>query len=724
MVCSTAIRSVLLLGIGLGTPVESSSPPAIEDAYQAASRAAGRDPDAQVRLALWCEANGRRADAMRHLALAVLVAPDHFAARGLMGQVRRGASWRRPAEVASEPDDAAHAALREEYEGRRSRMEETADAHWKLALWCERSGLTDEATAHFAAVTRLDPKREAAWKRLGYKKHHGRWLTDAQIAAAKAEAEAREALEKTWRPRLEAWAAQLADPGTRGEALAGLAAVEHPLLVPAIWSVLVAGRHADGPVAVQVLGQIDARDASRALATLAAFSNDAEVRRLATETLKRRDPREWADLLIGMIRKPIQYSVQPVNGPGSAGELFVEGKQYNYRRVYAAPPPPSVPLLPGDQLRIGPDGLPLLARSEVLVSPAYSDPDLSRALAGASPERQREFTARLRQEGIDGQAAETLVSAFSTNRQLPSLAFPSAPHSRFGAIPLNSGTTFSLAYSREYQIPIGQMFLEAERATAQVQEHLRRDVLAIELTNAPIRELNGRVVPVLEEATGTRNGDDPDAWRAWWIDQIGMRQVLPRPANGTSTVTDVVSVQPRPVPIGVFELPLVAIRMASCFGAGTPVHTVDGPRPIEEIQVGDLVLSQDEATGSLAYKPVIGLHHNPPSTTFEVRIGGETIVSSDFHRFWVAGRGWVMARELRVGDTIRAVGRTATVEAIEEGQVQLVYNLDVAETRSFFVGELGVLVHDNSLPSTTIEPFDAVPDLAAIAEPEAGEPGE
>ena len=99
--------------------------------------------------------------------------------------------------------------------------------------------------------------------------------------------------------------------------------------------------------------------------------------------------------------------------------------------------------------------------------------------------------------------------------------------------------------------------------------------------------------------------------------------------------------------------------------------------------------------------------------------GGETVVSSEFHRFWVAGRGWVMARDLEVGDAIRALGRTAAVEAIEGGAVQPVYNLGVADTRSFFVGELGALVHDNSLPSPTLEPFDALPDLAAMAEASA-----
>ena len=35
--------------------------------------------------------------------------------------------------------------------------------------------------AHLTAVIRLDPGREAAWKRLGCKKVGGRWVTEAQL---------------------------------------------------------------------------------------------------------------------------------------------------------------------------------------------------------------------------------------------------------------------------------------------------------------------------------------------------------------------------------------------------------------------------------------------------------------------------------------------------------------------------------------------------------------
>jgi Pretoxin HINT domain len=150
----------------------------------------------------------------------------------------------------------------------------------------------------------------------------------------------------------------------------------------------------------------------------------------------------------------------------------------------------------------------------------------------------------------------------------------------------------------------------------------------------------------------------------------------------------------------------------SCFAAGTPVQTVDGPRPIETLRVGDRILTQDTATGVMSYQPALAVFHNPPAETLRVRIGGETIVATGIHRFWKAGQGWVMARELRPGDALRMLGGTARVESVEPDKNQPVFNLEVAKGADFFVGEAGALVHDNSLVNAVARPFDAAPDLA------------
>jgi hypothetical protein len=127
---------------------------------------------------------------------------------------------------------------------------------------------------------------------------------------------------------------------------------------------------------------------------------------------------------------------------------------------------------------------------------------------------------------------------------------------------------------------------------------------------------------------------------------------------------------------------------------------------IESLQVGDRVLTQDTTNGTLGYKPVLVVHRNPPSATFRVKLQGQAIVASHFHRFWVAGQGWVLARDLKAGDPIRTLGGVAPVESIEADAVQPVFNLDVADSGDYFAGLAVALVHDNTLPDPRLAPFD------------------
>ena len=153
----------------------------------------------------------------------------------------------------------------------------------------------------------------------------------------------------------------------------------------------------------------------------------------------------------------------------------------------------------------------------------------------------------------------------------------------------------------------------------------------------------------------------------------------------------------------------------SCFGAGTLVRTLDGSTEIEKLRAGDLVLTQGPKTGELKYQPMLTAYHNPPNATLRIDLGNETIVATGIHRFWKAGRGWVMARELKPGDALRTLAGLAVVKSVENERVQPVFNLQVADGESFFVGKAGVLAHDNSLVNPTPSPFDAVPELEKSA---------
>ncbi|HEV3164969.1 MAG TPA: RNA polymerase sigma factor, partial [Isosphaeraceae bacterium] len=156
--------------------------PAALAAYNEARVRVGRDPEAHVRLALWCEAHGLQAERLKHLAIALLNDPTCASARGLMGLVAYQGRWQRPETITEGiRADAEHSAVLAEYNARRARTPNTSSGQWRLALWCEQQGLNAEAQAHCSAVTRLDPTHEAAWKRLDCRRWNGRWMTETQI---------------------------------------------------------------------------------------------------------------------------------------------------------------------------------------------------------------------------------------------------------------------------------------------------------------------------------------------------------------------------------------------------------------------------------------------------------------------------------------------------------------------------------------------------------------
>jgi hypothetical protein len=265
-------------------------------------------------------------------------------------------------------------------------------------------------------------------------------------------------------------------------------------------------------------------------------------------------------------------------------------------------------------------------------------------------------------------------------------------------------------------VPIGQMMLEVQRTAAASQKQLDDDVATIEQWNEQIGLRNDRLVQVLADATGQRLPAAPKPWRDWFVDQLGYRTDLMTDDSKPTVIEEVpLAYTPQAAPIqqSVAISASLYFRRLSCFGAGTLVRTITGARPIEGLNVGDLVLSQDIKTGKLGYRPITVVHHNPPSPTYVITAGDDPIVSSHFHRFWVAGRGWVMARDLKVGDPIRTLGGVEKVEKIETGEVQPVFNLDVADDADFFVGDAAALVHDNTLPDLKQVPFDAPAAIAA-----------
>ena len=68
---------------------------------------------------------------------------------------------------------------------------------------------------------------------------------------------------------------------------------------------------------------------------------------------------------------------------------------------------------------------------------------------------------------------------------------------------------------------------------------------------------------------------------------------------------------------------------------GTLVTTEDGQEPIEEIEVGDRVLSENELTGEVAVKTVTETYINETDELVHICVNGETISATPTHPFYV-----------------------------------------------------------------------------------------
>ena len=135
-----------------------------------------------------------------------------------------------------------------------------------------------------------------------------------------------------------------------------------------------------------------------------------------------------------------------------------------------------------------------------------------------------------------------------------------------------------------------------------------------------------------------------------------------------------------------------------CFVAGTLVTTEDGQKPIEEIEVGDKVLSEDETTGEVAVKTVTETYINETDELIHIGVNGETISATPTYPFYVDKLGWTLARSLRAGDVlVLSNGELVTVEWVQHEILESpikVYNFEVQDFHTYFVGECGVLVHN------------------------------
>ena len=242
---------------------------------------------------------------------------------------------------------------------------------------------------------------------------------------------------------------------------------------------------------------------------------------------------------------------------------------------------------------------------------------------------------------------------------------------------------------------------------------------AVARQNTMIQRLNERICRVLSKATG-QDLPAAEAWWKWWNDYnevyvsgdkpiqvarqrqtVAFQDPYGGVTQGSSSGGGTVDGSTQAVGTAV-QLP----TLSSCLLAGTLVWSDSGPVPIEQIRVGDLVLSQNPETGELAYKPVLKTTVRPPVRMLKIVFGGKALQSSGGHPFWIAGKGWVFARDLEEGTHLHTVEGTIEVRSVHPTGVEQLHNLVVADFHTYFVSEAKILTHDNTIrrPTNVVVP--------------------
>ncbi|MCI0357633.1 MAG: HINT domain-containing protein [Planctomycetaceae bacterium] len=225
--------------------------------------------------------------------------------------------------------------------------------------------------------------------------------------------------------------------------------------------------------------------------------------------------------------------------------------------------------------------------------------------------------------------------------------------------------------------------------------------------------LNERLAWVLKTATGVDLPADPDAWWTWWNDQNEVFVAGSKPVSIVQRSRSVAMVDRSSADVsglGGGSGGGGSSQAHDCLAAGTPVWTAKGPLAIEQVRVGDLVLSQHAETGELAYKPVLRTTVRPSGKLVKIEAAREDFQTSGGHLFWVAGQGWTKARNLASGQILHTAEGPAYVKSVETGTEAATYNLVVADFNTYFVGDAKVMSHDNTVRTPTRA---VVPGLAA-----------
>ena len=639
----------LLASVGLGA-TGSATPAGKSTKTQAAAKI--------VEDVLQREARESIADRTELLKPAFEKVPNYYSAMWLSGFVFESTQkqWMRfdevPAELKADDRLATYRAMRPKYA-------DSVNAQLELARWCLKRNLTDQARAHLTKVLEIDQDNPEARRLLGQRLVAGNWLSESDMATAEEQIKNQLAAFRKWKPKLEKIQANLQHAKRQSDAARDeLMAIRDPEAATAIEVILCGNGGYIALLGIEALKKLPGREPAASLSRLAVLAPWEPLGRQAAQALGSQSKHDYVPQLLSLTQTPVQSQSQIFQSFNNGTLLF--------RQAF------------------------------------YREGQNQKELAVLDTPYRHIFTNRSSSSAV---ITKNVPSRAAINRQ---------------------------ADAREEQSnDIAKRAIAMEQFKADAMQKAAQSEAALAQYNFTANTLNSRICDILTQANlledeSPSTGEDshakaarpvtPAEWSQWWNDynEVYTPTAPPRVVYASNPVKASISQPTRTAYITPSSSrPLFGYE---CLTGDTMVWTETGPVAIKDVVVGDRVFACDVETGCLALKPVLRKTYRAEENTGElvtIDAGNATISASGGHVFWVAGQGWIKARDLKPGMRLHTLKGTAVIDTIGSKPAQETYNLVVADFHSYFAGDQQSLTHDNTVRQPTNMILPGLPKLAA-----------